>query len=88
MFMVIENLEFITMRPSMIQGGGSNKGNPCDPKRYNHCDRKASAYGRIYGVAAGTYLAEILSDVQTAAIVSGHKMGAAVTYKLSARAVG
>lgn len=86
--MVIENLEFITMGSSTIQGGGSNKSNPCDPKKYNHCDRKASAYGRIYGMAVGTHLAEILSDVKTAAIVSDHKLGAAVVYKLLVKAAG
>jgi hypothetical protein len=78
--MVIENLEFITMRPLMIQGGGSNKGNPCD--------HKASAYGRIYGMAVGTHFAKVLSDVKTAAIVSDHKLGAAVVYKLLVKAAG
>lgn len=86
--MVIENLEFITMRPSMIQGGGSNKGNPCDPKKYNRYDRKALAYGHIYGIVAGTHFAEVLSFVKTTAIVSDHKLGATVNYKLLAKAAG
>ena len=72
--MVIENLDFITLGTSMIQGGGVKNNFPCFPK--------ASAFGRIDAVAAGIQ-AKLLSCVQTAAIVNHKKIEAAVTYKLS-----